>query len=507
MTPAQTCPDCGADLPRNGYCVRCLLELGKQAGREPDEPTLLNPGGKLCYFGDYEISEMIGRGGMGVVYRARQASLERVVALKMIRSAFLASELEVHRFLNEAKSAAMLDHPNIVPIFEVGEHEGQHYFSMRLVEGGNLAQRIAMGEFQASNESSSSATRDLPMRNSAGLVAKVARAVHHAHQRGIMHRDLKPSNILIDLRGEPQVSDFGLARLANEETSATLTNETLGTPAYMAPEQATRKTKQLTTGVDVYGLGVILFELLTGRVPFRAATAFETIRQVVEDNPERPSSINPRLDRNLETICLKCLEKEPGRRYDSAAALADDLDRWLEHRPITARRTPAWERVVKWVRREPLKAALLVLIAIAAGGPFIVSRFYIRHFSHMATEHPVTTPDRDGVYSLRLFGRYKDDRCTDNFWRGPMEHTNRLMRLEFTNVPPELLSTLGCLIRADIAGQPDPARTPVVTNGQTFWLKVESDLDRDFYVASVGWHASNVLSRASNATIKLILLP
>jgi len=330
MTTTRICPDCGVELPRNalaGLCVRCLLLLGKQAGSLTDDPSLLKPGANVQYFGDYELIEIIGRGGMGVVYKARQCSLNRLVALKMIRSALLASELEVHRFMTEAKAAAMLDHPNIIPIYEVGEHEGQQYFSMRLVEGGNLAQRIAKGGFQTPNTVSLNSSGDPDLRKCARIVSKIARTVHHAHQRGIMHRDLKPSNILIDAQDELQITDFGLAKLADDDTSVTLTNESLGTPEYMAPERAVRKTKQLTTATDVYSLGVILYELLTGRVPFKGGSAFETIRLVVDAAPERPSVVNSRIGRDLETICLKCLEKDPQRRYDSAAALANDLDR------------------------------------------------------------------------------------------------------------------------------------------------------------------------------------
>jgi serine/threonine protein kinase len=503
MSTLRKCPQCAADLPSYappGICVRCLLELAKETTLLPDATAEAPPNAHLL--ADYELIEMVGRGGMGVVYKARQISLGRQVALKMIRSAVVASELELQRFEMEARAAAMLDHPNIVPIYEVGEQEGQHYFTMRLVEGENLAERLRVNAAVPTAEAGRVRQNS---RQAALLVRKLARAIHHAHQRGILHRDIKPSNILLDQNGEPQITDFGLAKLASAEEQTTLTHELLGTPEYMSPEQVTRQ-KQVTTATDVYSLGVILYELMTGRVPFRGGTPYETMRQVVENSPIRPTAVNPKIPRDLETICLKCLKKEPQHRYDSAAALADDLDRWLARKPIGARRTPPWERVAKWVQREPLKAALVALLLVGLSWPFFVSNFYRKQFSHMATEHPVVTPDIDGVYSLRIIGKYSADRCTENFWKGPMERSNRVLRLEFTNMPADMLESLRCVIRADIANMPDPARTPVLTNGQIFSLRVQSELERDFYVASVGWYGSNILARASNATVRLRLI-
>jgi hypothetical protein len=244
----------------------------------------------------------------------------------------------------------------------------------------------------------------------------------------------------------------------------------------------------------------MLYELLTGQLPFRAETPLATLKLVTDAEPPKPRALNPALDRDLETICQKCLEKDPAHRYPSADALAEDLERWRANKPITARRTSLPERAWKWVKREPLKAALAVLIVLAVLGPWLVARAYLREFPHMATEHPVTTPDHADIYSLPLHGDLNGDRCTENFWRGPFAETNRLVRLEFANVPPALLAGLPCLIRADIAGRPDPARSPELTNGQTFRLQVESKLDRNFYVASVGW-------TASNAMIRLTIIP
>ncbi len=307
----------------------------------------------LKHFGDYELHEEIARGGMGVVFKARQISLNRPVALKMILKGELANAADVQRFRDEAEAAAKLDHPNIVPIYEIGVHEGQQYFSMKLIGPG---QRRA----------------DLGMKETARVMVLTARAVHHAHQRGILHRDLKPGNILFDENGAPHVADFGLAKRVGGDSGMTRTGAIVGTPSYMAPEQA-RAEKVLTTAVDVYSLGAILYEWLTGQPPFRGEDVLATLYAVASDDPPRPATLNPSIDRDLETIALKCLHKDPNKRYESAAALADDLERWLRGEPIAARRAGSVERLVKWVRRRPAAAALigvsvLALAALLAGG-------------------------------------------------------------------------------------------------------------------------------------------
>jgi serine/threonine-protein kinase len=274
---------------------------------------------------------------MGVVYLARQVSLDRPVALKMIRSGQLASAEEVRRFRTEAEAAANLDHPNIVPIYEVGEHEGRHYFSMKLVEGGNLADLNAAcarrnGEW---------------LHRIARLVAVVARAAHHAHQRGVLHRDIKPTNILVDEQGEPYLTDFGLAKLVEKDKDLTQTLAVLGTPYYMSPEQAAGSTRQVTTAADIYSLGAILYELLTGRLPFQGNSALDVLQQAQLREAESPRRLNPSVDRDLATICLKCLEKDPTHRYDTAEMLADDLVDWRAGRPIKARATTPVNRVIQ----------------------------------------------------------------------------------------------------------------------------------------------------------------
>jgi tetratricopeptide (TPR) repeat protein len=301
-------------------------------------------------FGDYELVKELGHGGMGIVYKARQISLKRTVALKMILAGQLASPDDRRRFRAEAENAATLDHPNIVPIYEVGEIDGHHYFTMKRIDGGSLAQHLQLFTHSP--------------RASARLVAKVARAVHHAHRRGILHRDLKPANVLVDRQRQPHITDFGLAKRVEGNAVMTQTGIIVGTPSYMAPEQAGGR-RQLTTAVDVHGLGTVLYELLTGRPAFWADTVVGTLRKVLDDEPVRPRTLNSRLDRDLETICLKCLEKDPGKRYGSAEALAEDLEYWLAGEPIEGRRSSAWERTVKWAKRKPALAALVAVSSVA----------------------------------------------------------------------------------------------------------------------------------------------
>jgi serine/threonine protein kinase/tetratricopeptide (TPR) repeat protein len=368
-TAKRFCRKCGADIPPNSpqqSCSACLLEAGLE-GVEGDGEVNANPSTSLrtgltpepmlMDFGDYELLEKIGSGGQGVVFRARQKSLNRIVALKVIALGHWATESHLKRFRLEAKAAASLDHPCIVPIYEIGEREGSCYFSMKFVEGGQLDEVIGRAP--------------MSIRRAAELVAKVARTVHYAHERAILHRDIKPGNILLDADGEPHLTDFGLARLVETESTVTRTMEVLGTPSYMAPEEAAGRTKEITAATDVYGLGAVFYQLLTGHPPFAGGTTYETIRMVLETEPRKPRLWNPKVDVDLETVCLKCLEKDPQRRYPSAVALAEDIERWLRHEPIQARRTGMFKRAGKWARRNPAVAALVAVIitlAIAIGG-------------------------------------------------------------------------------------------------------------------------------------------
>src|SRR5262245_17087680 len=283
--------------------------------------------------GEYELLGEIARGGMGVVYKARHRKLNRVVALKVHRAGRLASEDEAQRFHVEAAAAAKLDHPHIVPIYEVGQLGGVHYFSMALVEGQSLAQRIAK--------------KPLDPREAAALMRQVAEAVAYAHAQGVIHRDLKPGNILMDAAGQPRVTDFGLAKRADADSSLTQAGQVMGTPSFMPPEQAEGKNEQVGPLSDVYSLGATLYCLVTGRPPFQSANAVETLKQVVEREPAAPRLLNPAVDRDLDTICLKCLQKRPEKRYASATALAEDLQRYLEKRPILARPVGQIEKLVR----------------------------------------------------------------------------------------------------------------------------------------------------------------
>ncbi len=288
-------------------------------------------------FGDYELLHEVARGGMGVVYRARQMTLNRIVALKMILAGRLATAEDITRFRTEAEAAARLQHPHIVAVHDVGAIDGQHYFSMEFIEGTSLAHKLQTGP--------------MPGRTAARYVRLIARAVHHAHKQGILHRDLKPSNILIDAEDEPHITDFGLAKRLGGDSGQTRTGVVLGTPSYMAPEQAAGKSHELGPACDIYGLGAVLYELITGRPPFRAETPLDTVMQVMDRDPPPPRLLNPNIDHDLETICLKCLEKDPRHRYASAEALAEDLQRYLNGDAISARSFNVLDRLARTLVR------------------------------------------------------------------------------------------------------------------------------------------------------------
>ncbi len=380
MDTLRICKSCNAPLPADapqGLCPQCLLTAGLETTLVPDpegraprvplpsgEPANSGPrgappsratapaSGNLRYFGDYELLDEIARGGMGVVWRARQTSLNRVVAVKMILAGRLAAAEDVKRFHTEAEAAAQLKHPNIVAIHEIGEHEGRHYYSMDFIEGKNLSQFIE--------------GNPVTVRQAAEWLQAIAGAVQFAHQRGVLHRDLKPQNILVDAEGRPHVTDFGLAKNLQADSGVTQTGAVMGSPSYMAPEQARGRNDLVGPASDVYSLGAVLYQLLTGRAPFSAETPLETLRKVVAEEPVRPSKLNPKVSADLETVCLKCLEKDPARRYPTARVLAEDLDRFLSGEPVQARPASAVRKARIWMLRHPWAITGLISLVMLA---------------------------------------------------------------------------------------------------------------------------------------------
>ena len=388
---AELCPKCGARLSGaalGGLCPKCVaaaafsLDATSPPPREDNSPAPH----RHRYVGDYELIEEIARGGMGIVYAARQLSLNRVVALKMILSGALASEANVKRFRAEAGAAANLRHPNIVAIYEVGEHQGRHYFAMEYIEGKDLA----------------ALTREqpLPPQLAAGYVRTIAEAVQYAHEQGTLHRDLKPSNVLIDERDQPHVTDFGLATRLDGGSDLTLSGQVLGTPGFMPPEQVAGRREAIGAACDVYSLGAILYHLLTGRPPFAAGTMEETLRQVMQLEPAPPRLLNAGTPRDLETICLKCLAKPPRHRYATARELANDLGRFLRSEPIHARPVSAGEKFARLCRRHPAVTALTVAVGllVLAGG-LIYSRAALARMAERVQRQ--LAEDRSDVIELQ----------------------------------------------------------------------------------------------------------
>jgi len=400
MTRPRVCSRCGGNVAvdrPDALCAACALDAGlRHAGGDDSSvtPTLpmpssargsstgasagpvavghAAPGPRTERFGNYDLIEEIARGGMGVVYKARQRSLNRVVALKMILAGHLASEADVRRLYREAEAAAGLQHPNIVAIHEVGEHYGQHYFSMDYVEGRSLADVVRDGP--------------LAPERAATYVRTIAEAIHYAHEQGILHRDLKPSNVLIDAADRPRVTDFGLAKRVEAGGGLTVTGAVVGTPSYMPPEQAAGgRLGEVGPASDVYSLGAILYELLVARPPFRAETTLDTVLLVLDAEPVLPRKLNPAVPRDLETICLKCMEKRPSRRYGSARELADDLGRYLADEAIRARPLGLAGRLGRWARGRPALAATAAALAL----------FYA---NHLISLHVLAVPGEGGAF-------------------------------------------------------------------------------------------------------------
>ncbi len=365
-----------------GQCLQCLLDLAdseselNQSLSDDLASDIFLSQGVLPQFGDYELIAEIARGGMGIVYRARQRSLNRIVAVKVILAGQLATPESVRRFQLEAEAAARLDHPGIVPIYEIGDVETQHFYSMKLIDGVSLAE--CRSDFSLDSTTTPAAIRRQELRIS-GLLASVARALEYAHQHGVLHRDLKPSNILMDRESLPHLTDFGLAKLTGgNDCSLTLTQAVLGTPGYMAPEQAAGRS-DVTTRSDIYGIGAILYELLTGRPPFVGANAVETLWMAVHDEPVPPRKLNPTVNRDLETIALRCLEKNPQNRYSTAAEVADEFQRFLRREPIRARPISSVEQFTRWCQRNRRTAVLAgSLLGLLVIGSVMVSWQWVR---------------------------------------------------------------------------------------------------------------------------------
>ncbi len=387
------CPRCGASLTNDapgGHCLRCLAQMGVEEFAVGEDTPLStgNPAHADFLLGDYELLGEIARGGMGVVYRARQRSLNRIVALKVILSGRFASLHEVLRFRAEAEAAANLHHPNIVAIHEIGDHQGQHFFSMEYVPGQNLSALTRKGP--------------LPAGEAARLARTIAEAIDYAHQQNILHRDLKPSNVILDVQGQPRITDFGLAKRLSGDLGLTLTGQAMGSPGFMPPEQTLARHAAAGPPSDVYGVGAILYHLLTGRPPFQAETVDQVLLQLRETDPVPLRLLNPGVPRDLETICLRCLEKKPEGRYPTAQALAADLGRFLAGEPVHARPVSALARAGRWCRRQPAIAGLLAAIVLIAAGGFAAVLWQLRKTEQanrqfldlvaeqlrIATEHP-----------------------------------------------------------------------------------------------------------------------
>lgn len=400
---AHKCTQCGLESATkpNSVCAECESSLGATILPEPGV-TLLSgfdssmdivdvEAGEI--FGDYQLLEEVARGGMGVIYKARHLKLNRMAALKMILSGRFSSEADLQRFYLEAESAATLEHPGIVPFYEIGEVDGQAFFAMKYVEGGSLA--ACLGEI-----------RKQP-RQAVAMLHKVTEAVHYAHQRGILHRDLKPANILIDEGDQPLITDLGLAKNTRGKSDLTNTGAVMGTPSYMPPEQASGKGA-VTTAVDVYSLGAILYEMLTGQPPFKGESAMDTVVKVLNESPVPPRQVNDQSDRSLELICMKCMERDPNDRYESALAVANDLDCWLNGKAISVRPPTMMAKISQWTQDN--HRLVYMMFAIMAGmlltTPFLLNFLTQQRYSQVYEFYPHL--ERPWLFSLGKLPEWTD---------------------------------------------------------------------------------------------------
>jgi predicted Ser/Thr protein kinase len=459
MTTEQQCVKCGAELSAfttEGCCSACLLERGLL-----DEPIAVPP--QKARFGDYELIEEIARGGMGVVYKARQVGLDRLVAIKMILNGHFASEGEIQRFRSEARAAAKLQHPGIVSIHEVAEHDGLLFFSMDLVQGKNLAQLVRDGPWGA--------------MKAAQCVRDVAEAIQYAHEQGVLHRDIKPSNVLIDQNGRPRVTDFGLAKhlstpdLATQSVVLTVSGQVMGSPNFMPPEQAVGKNREVTPASDVYSLGALLYHLLTGRPPFLADNIAATLRLVSETEPVAPRLLLPTIPRDLETICLRCLEKEPGQRYQTAEELSAELSRFLRGEPIHAHPMGRVEKTWRWCRRNPrilaTASAIVLLGFVATAGLFYANN----------REHAASHERRKASHILRASDQFLAERA--------MNETN----MEFAT---DILKAL----QEAINRQPEEPR---------LWSARAAMLEKTSALEEAHQHFSRAIALATNEVLRPVL--
>lgn len=492
------CPDCGTPFAPGGppgTCVVCLLRLAEaEADRRSAAGLDETSGACPRQLNDYRLLREIGRGGMGVVFEAEQISLKRNVAVKLILAGEFASEVEIARFHEEADALAMLDHPNIVPIYAIGEEAGQHFYSMRLLDGGSLEERFA--DFAGD-----------PHRT-VDLLKRIARAVHTAHQAGILHRDLKAGNILFDAEGSPFVTDFGLARFFHRPGAYTQSHAVPGTPEYLAPERI-NGVRTPTTASDIWSLGVLFHRLLGGQPPFRASSIPALLRQILEDEP---TALPAAVGRDLRTICCKCLEKDPAARYDSAAALADDLDRWDARLPILARRTGTLEAIAKWVRRRPWQAASLGASLAALLGPTVIAIWFILNLNHSRGHHAII-PFASRTNVLQL-GELSDDgpgRVTFNIPGAEFDaRSNQWVQVEFLGLPETVAAGLKVRFRADWAVLPDPVRSTALGHLQSGLVRAQMERrilqDTFLYLEAVGWSPSEILPQFPQASLRLTLL-